>query len=346
MKNINQVFKKNIIISGYYGNSNFGDDIILHVLVENLQVVAKNVCVISANPSETAKIYGTKSCYKFDLFSIILNIMKSDVLISGGGSLLQDVTSFSSLIYYLSIIFVALLTGKKVIIFAQGVGPIVNPLGRFLTKIILKKCSLVTVRDQKSYDLLKSWNIKPILVNDPAFGLKLPIKTPMNRIGINLRDWEKMDENFLFELARLVNEHFSHKEIFLFPFQNSFDTKICENFSTILRSLNNNIMVKILYNLETKEILNQFRNLDYVISMRFHGCLLAIKYGIRTLALSYDEKVEKLANAFEIPCVSTFETEKLAGAFEALKVIDKAKLENKVNETDFDFEKFYEFLKR
>ena len=48
----------------------------------------------------------------------------SELIISGGGSLLQDVTSKRSLLYYLSIIGLGKLFGKKVMLFAQGIGPI------------------------------------------------------------------------------------------------------------------------------------------------------------------------------------------------------------------------------
>ena len=69
----------------------------------------------------------------------INTIKNSDVLISGGGSLLQDSTSLKSLFYYLFVIFLAEHYKKKVIIFAQGIGPIKNPAGRFFTKKLLKK---------------------------------------------------------------------------------------------------------------------------------------------------------------------------------------------------------------
>jgi tripartite ATP-independent transporter DctM subunit len=51
-------------------------------------------------------------------------VRRCDMLISGGGSLLQDVTSSKSLHYYLAIIRFAQLLGKKVFIYSQGIGPI------------------------------------------------------------------------------------------------------------------------------------------------------------------------------------------------------------------------------
>ena len=100
-------FKK-AVISGYYGFDNFGDEAILNVLVSNLKKNEIEVCVISKNPQKTSKKLDIKSVYTFSILSILKSIKSSDVLISGGGSLLQDVTSLKSLFYYLFIIFIAL----------------------------------------------------------------------------------------------------------------------------------------------------------------------------------------------------------------------------------------------
>ena len=52
--------------------------------------------------------------------AILRAVKKCDMLISGGGSLLQDVTSSKSLHYYLSIIRCAEFFHKKVFIYSQG----------------------------------------------------------------------------------------------------------------------------------------------------------------------------------------------------------------------------------
>ena len=128
---------KRVVLSGYFGFKNFGDEAILSLLVNKLQSDKHRITVISHDPNYTKSIYKhIRSVYTFDFTNIIGAISKSDVLISGGGSLLQDVTSIKSLIYYLLVIFIALFLKKTVIIFAQGIGPINSLLGNILTKII------------------------------------------------------------------------------------------------------------------------------------------------------------------------------------------------------------------
>ena len=338
--------KKNVLISGYYGDKNFGDEAILYVLVQKLKNITKNICILSSDPEFTSEVYLVNSVYKFNLFKILKQIFKSDVLMSGGGSLLQDVTSLKSLLYYLFIIFVSLLFSKEVIIFAQGIGPINNKLGQFLTKKILKQVKLITVRDVKSYELLKSWGIDSKIINDPMFGLSLPQNTPMNRVGIQLRQWKTLTSKMLNELAYSVNKNFSHKEIYIYSLQDSIDMPVCQEFAQILLNINPKIKLKIEHNLNIPEIIASFRNLDFMISMRFHGCLLALKYGIRTCALSYDQKVEKLADEFDIPCLNLNAKSEynFDDIFNKLISVDKRLLFNKVNSINFNFHPIEEYL--
>ena len=90
-----------IAISGYYGFENFGDEAILSVLAKELKSRGHNVTVFSKNPRFTSAKLGVNSVYTFSLKSIINTLKNCDVLISGGGSLLQDATSLKSLFYYL-----------------------------------------------------------------------------------------------------------------------------------------------------------------------------------------------------------------------------------------------------
>ena len=156
---------KHIAVSGYYGFDNFGDEAILNVLTKELKKNGHYVTVFSKNPAKTGFNLGVNSVYTFDFKNLIKTLKNADVLISGGGSLLQDATSLKSLFYYLFVIFIAQLFKKDVIIFAQGIGPINNILGKICTKILLRKCKYITVRDEKSLFRLRGWCLNPYLVS-------------------------------------------------------------------------------------------------------------------------------------------------------------------------------------
>ncbi len=175
---------KKVCISGYYGFDNFGDEGILGILVQNLRTIDANITVFSSSPKKTAEIYGVNSIKTFDIVGLLNTIENSDVLISGGGSLLQDVTSFKSLLYYLFVISVALYYKKKVIIFAQGIGPIRNLFAKLLTRLVLRNTDYISVRDEKSLFMLRGWGLSPDLVSDPMWNIELEEREPQGRVGV------------------------------------------------------------------------------------------------------------------------------------------------------------------
>ena len=121
-----------IVISGYYGFANAGDEAMLTAIIKALRSTEKTVelTVISGNPPATAARHKVNSLHRFSFCKIFAALMDCDLLLSGGGSLLQDVTSKRSLLYYLFILALGLLLKKKVMLFGQGIGPIHNRLMR------------------------------------------------------------------------------------------------------------------------------------------------------------------------------------------------------------------------
>ena len=289
------------VVSGYIGFDNFGDEAIAHVLSQKLKEEgAEKITLISSNPEKTSEIHEVSSC---GMLNFIPSLIRSDILISGGGSLLQDVTSFKSLIYYLAVIYTALIFGKKVQIYAQGIGPINSKIGQLLTKFALKKAEEVTVRDLKSQELLHSWGIESELVRDPIFELELPNQQQKGTVGVQLRSFNGVNDEFITKLADEISKRFSDKKIEIFSLQDSIDLDICSKFSEKLRSKGlTNIIV--LNNLTINEVLEKISNLEYLIAMRFHANVVGIKAGVKTLAINYDPKVEKLSLEYNLPYIN------------------------------------------
>lgn len=344
MKKSDKKLKK-IVISGYYGFHNFGDETILSVLVKKIKEFTPFITVLSKNPAKTRDLYKVDSVLYCCPCLAFFKILKADVLFSGGGSLLQDVTSLKSLIYYLFVINIALFYNRKVIIFAQGIGPINNKFGRWLAKNTLKKCTLVTVRDEKSLFLMRGWGIKADLVCDPLFDLEMFDYEPSGKVGVQLRDFKTLKDNLLRKLAEQVNKEFADKQIEIYSFQDSLDYEVCRRFEVMLRSINPVIQTKIIYNQTSQQILYNMSKLDYLVAMRFHANLIALKYGIKTLAVCYDEKVQKLATEAQIPYVSMLADEDYDEKFAQLKALDSQQLKDFANSKHFDWTKIEEIVK-
>lgn len=192
-----------VVISGYYGFDNVGDEAILYSIIHALKKVQPdiNITVLSNDPDKTKQTYGVNSVTRKNLLAIRQVIKQSDGLISGGGSLLQDVTGPFSIPYYTGVIQLAKWHRKPVFIYAQGMGPINRKLSKWIVRITLNRADHITVRDDNSRNLLKSIGIKldPRIAPDPVLGLDSssfasswledqPIKQPF--ISVSVRHWK------------------------------------------------------------------------------------------------------------------------------------------------------------
>lgn len=328
---------KKVVISGYYGCDNFGDEMILDILVAKLKELNFDITVFSKNPQKTASIHEVKSFETFSLRDVISNLKKTDCLISGGGSLLQDVTSIKSLIYYLFVIAIALFFRKKVIIFAQGIGPIKNKFAEILTMILLKQCEIVTVRDEKSLELVKKFKIDAKLVSDPFYSMRFESKNSQSKVGVQLRAFETLNDKLLNKLAEAICLNFSEKKIQIFSLQTSLDLDVCKKFEGILKTLNPEIKTEIIFDKSPKEIIDEISTLEYMIAMRFHACVTALKFGIKTLAICYDIKLENLVKEAKIPSLSMSAKEDYNEVFEDLKNTDINSTCEIINSKAFDW---------
>ncbi|MGN0191905.1 MAG: polysaccharide pyruvyl transferase CsaB [Candidatus Gastranaerophilaceae bacterium] len=286
---------KKVLISGYYGFDNFGDEAVLTVLTKFLKDLGlSEITVFSSNPSKTAENCGVKSAYTFDYPNVVKTVWKNDVLISGGGSLLQDVTSVKSVLYYLFVIFTALIFRKDVVVFAQGIGPINNPFARFLTFFALKKCKLVSVRDFKSLEALKSQGISAEKVVDPVWNLSFDGTKIPGSVGVQLRQFKNLPADFLHVLAISVAENYKTKTVKIFQLQNSEDEIICENFRELLSK--NGVNAEIVPYRDVNSAANDLASVETLIAMRFHACLVGVNANVKVLPIVYDKKVKKLAD--------------------------------------------------
>ena len=153
----------NVVMSGYYGFNNTGDEAIMLSMHKNIQEMGENyhITVLSNKPKETKEKYGIEAVYRFGFMDVFRAIHRCDVLLSGGGSLLQDSTSTRSLMYYLSITAAAKLMRKKVMLYANGIGPVSGKRNRRLVKQVVNKADLITLREENSYEELLSMGVNP-----------------------------------------------------------------------------------------------------------------------------------------------------------------------------------------
>ena len=144
--------RHHVVMSGYYGFSNAGDDAILDSISNSIAGVSDDVAitVLSNDPALTKQQYGLDAVSRFHVLEVLSALRRSDVLLSGGGSLLQDTTSTRSILYYLTVMNTARLLGKPVMLYANGIGPVRKEGNRRRTKNAVEKAAVVTLRDNGS----------------------------------------------------------------------------------------------------------------------------------------------------------------------------------------------------
>lgn len=176
-------------LAGYYGFRNAGDEALLAALLAGLRRADPEAVplVLSADPGGTAREHGVTGVPRSQPAAVWRALRRSDVLVFGGGSLLQDVTGPLSPFYYLALIALARWAGCPVVLHAQGFGPLQGRPARVVAARLLARCTAVTARDPAAAaafaELLGRAGrtaggasaSHPIpVVPDPAFGLAPP----------------------------------------------------------------------------------------------------------------------------------------------------------------------------
>jgi polysaccharide pyruvyl transferase CsaB len=290
------------VLCGYYGKGNGGDEALLVSMLEMLPPTVKPL-VLSANPRATSKSYGVKSYDRMNSGSVVRALKESQVLILGGGSLIQDATSLRNSIYYGGLMGLAQQFGLKTIAVAQGIGPVSQPLTRWIAKRAFSNCMAVSVRDPASAALLESWGLSCMMAPDPVWSLAAtPVpeiaSIPSPKIAVTLRSHPQLTNQRLDTLTQaLVDlQAATGSHILLVPFQPTTDLDIAEQ---IRSELTDNSQIVTLT--DPKQLKGLFQSVDLAIGMRYHSLIMAAAEGCKCWAISYDPKVSKLMTEINIP---------------------------------------------
>src|SRR5262249_16596114 len=151
-----QVKRDLVVVSGYYGFGNLGDEAILEELTNELKKIlggVEKIVVLSAKPEETQSTFGIQARDPWPIVQLLPLLKRTQLFVSGGGGLFQDATSLRSVYYYWLLIALARLSGARAVIYAHGLGPLKTHMGKKLTRAALSLADGITVRDSSSLSL-------------------------------------------------------------------------------------------------------------------------------------------------------------------------------------------------
>lgn len=331
-----------VVISGYYGFHNSGDEAILFAMLMALRDVAPDLeaIVLSGDPAYTAREFGVRSIPRDNPSQVIKALAGCDLLISGAGGLLQDINGPRSIIYYLGVVLMARLLGKPVFFYAQGFGPVSSAIGKALVRQVANRVNAITVRDPDSRDELSALGVtRPLLkvTADPVLGLDpslvdiskgreiLTLLGADNRplAGISVRPWKGLD-GYKEAIAKAADDLLEE------GWQVVFVPMHCPGDVITGREVSARMRGKALLFEEQADYMNIMAvtaNLNLAIGMRLHFLIFSVIFGVPVVGIPYDPKVNRFLQSVGLP--DGFNAERLdyyelsAGIRNALDQLDE-----------------------
>lgn len=295
-----------IVLSGYYGFNNLGDDAVLEATVAELRRrrPGLQISVLSASPEATARAYGVDPVPRSRPRAVMRALRASDLFLSGGGSLFQDRTSWRSPCYYLAVLAAARRWGRRTAVYAQGFEPSRRAWVRAALRRVLNRVDLITVRDVASAQVLADAGVRGprvVVSADPSFLLD-PKPTPAVErerarwgggllFGLAARPWG--DGRVLEAVAagaRAAGVRFGARWVLL-PMHLPHDLGAAE---AIAARLDGAIVVREPFS--AREMLALAGGLDLLVGMRLHALIFAASQAVPIVPVAYDQKVAALGD--------------------------------------------------
>ncbi|MBD3920801.1 polysaccharide pyruvyl transferase CsaB [Paenibacillus sp. PR3] len=319
---------RRVIVSGYYGFNNSGDEAVLKSILNALhaegeaQGVTFEPVVLSADPAWTTKMYGCEAVPRMSPSVLLREIRRCDGLISGGGSLLQDATGWKTIPYYTGVLTLAQMLGKPTFIYSQGVGPVNRGWLFAPIRRVMNKSKYVSVRDAESAALLGRIGVaqeRIEVVPDPVMGLPLPegadlslaaAANDMPIIGVSLRHWRKDGADLERAAAALAALASRRAVRFRFlPFHTPDDAVTSQVVMDRLKAIGIGSSVAELAapSDDPQQMLLEVSRCDMMFGMRLHALIYAANQRIPLIGLSYDPKIDQFLNRLGLTAVGTTE---------------------------------------
>ncbi len=325
---------KRILIGGYYGGNNLGDDALLAAIMASLRKQKNDLqfIVASFDPDATREKFNVESVHWREITELAKSVQRSDLVLVGGGGLFQDYWGVEPETYfrkkhggittYGTLVKLAHLFGKPCMLYAVGVGPLYSMEARVQTRDIFSMCMAVTLRDQNSRALIKNIGCDVETANitvtaDPVFSLDpsqddhkkavelishFPRATGSPLIAVSLRYWEReiaVDQwtsSLASQLDAFIRSH--NAQIILTPFQinseGNFTDDLALNRMVAEKIANSQNVFLIDKVLSAAEMQALYQQCDLVVAMRLHAAILALNAATPMVALSYDPKVQSM----------------------------------------------------
>lgn len=310
-----------VLVSGYYGFGNLGDEAILEELTNELKklVLSEHIIVLSNDPENTKRTFGVQSISRWQPMGLVALLRRTSLFISGGGGLFQDATGIKSTIFYGSQILLARIMGSQALVYAQGVGPLSSSVSRRYARLALSQATDATVRDSDSFRLLSEWQITPTLTADPVWCLEKTEMPPgasaqISRLknhgsaifGLSLRQSSSFTDEHRQDLVTVLAAALPEDaQLLLLPLQANQDMKHLTSAQEQWQKLGRKGEMLDTSGFERpSQWMSILCQLDMLVGMRLHALIMALKSGVPVIGIDYDPKVRYVVTQFGQPILN------------------------------------------
>lgn len=247
---------------------------------------------------------------------------KADTVLPVGGGYLRGKPGLAStmeLCLMLHPLVLARLLGKPTIHYSQSVGPFGNRLQAKLAAWVLRRVTLLIVREDITRALLHKLGVRRNVVRsiDSAFllpsnnakdvRLELGIPDGQLVVGITVRDWlkgaaQRSYENAVAALADHIRAKHRAAVVFIpqvtAEHHGDDDRKASARVAALMGDRSGVYVIKDHY--DHKSIKSLYGGLDYLVGTRFHSVIFALTSYVPALAIEYEHKTRGILQDLEL----------------------------------------------
>lgn len=299
-----------VMLCGYFGACNAGDDATLDAVLASLPKLPKGIVPTVPAVKKDALPDGVRAIGRYNIFKIRKELAKTRLFVLCGGTLLQNSTSNRSLGYYYFMSSLAAKQGARVMLYAGGIGPVIGDEAAYETVYTVENCDAVTLRDPDSLELLKELECETdgIAITADAALRTEPLELPKSitdrlpndkeffavsvrplrglRRGDRARNPEEIYE-MIASAVRVIADRRNAVPLFI-PFAPE-DVKLCRRLSDKCeRGI-------LLPPMRAGHIISLIGKCSFTLGMRLHSAVFSSVAGVPAIMIAYDPKVSSFA---------------------------------------------------
>lgn len=299
-----------IFLAGYYGFKNFGDELLLYKVIQDISEIIPDVqfLVWSGDIGYTERFlkdYYVKAVNRFSLEETLSAVKSSDIVVLGGGGLIQE--HYGLRVEHLFKEFgrhvpsyaipplLGRIFGKKVFYWCLGHGPVVTEEGEEFSRWFYSLADVVTLRDEYSFIEVKRLlpELEVYLDTDPLFDFdfkRYSQEEITGAIGFNIRSWFNEDA-LINEFSKALKELSETEGFKVIPIPCDLSTD-----NEVIKRVLDSLRKELIFDIKIESVTDVIKAISastVFVGMRLHALIAGYMLGKPILGISYDPKTEE-----------------------------------------------------